>query len=102
MDAKRGAVEEAEWIEMVREWEKEKPKERREAMVWVEVMRKGGGGGERSEAEMARKGRAVGVEGLRGKETERRGEGEVWGWVLGFWLFAKEVVGGRQGRSSIF
>jgi hypothetical protein len=33
MDAKRGAVEEAEWIEMVREWEKEKPKERREAMV---------------------------------------------------------------------
>jgi hypothetical protein len=44
-----------------------------EATMRVEVMRKGGGGGERSEAEMASKGRDVGVDDLRGKETERRG-----------------------------
>lgn len=66
--AKRGAVEEAEQIEVVREREKEKNKERREAMARVEVARNCGGGGERSEAEMANEERDV--EGLRGKGKE--------------------------------
>jgi hypothetical protein len=70
VEAKKGAVEEAEWIEVVREREKENNKERTEAMVRVEVARNCGGGGERSEAEMARKGRDV--ESLIGKGTEMR------------------------------
>lgn len=53
VEAKRGAGELGRWREVARERKEERSKEIREAMVRVEADRTGGGG-ERSEAEMAR------------------------------------------------
>lgn len=97
VEAKRGAAEEeAGRREVAREREKEKTKERREAMVLVEVARNGGGG-ERSEAEMAREGRVA--EGLRGKQTES-------GWSslgigLGFLRRSRCEEGEQESRAAM-